>query len=279
MEDRLKALILHIGRDKSVFLSGKSDRTLSRYLAGYEVPVSALWPLCQATGTSLDWVLDGNPKNREEREFELSILKDQERSVSAAIEELGVSSPKDVQRGELEDIRKAIENQISKLRGLGYPSTGPYDKAPISSENAKLGSMIHLPVYDEISASAGPGSMVPEERSTSAIAFDPQYLRDLGAKPNQCSVITARGESMKPTIPDGAMLVVDHSQVSVEHGCIYVFNVAERLVVKRARWSMDQTLTLISDNPSPDYPDEQFNDEGAYQLNVVGRVVFHGRRA
>jgi phage repressor protein C with HTH and peptisase S24 domain len=139
--------------------------------------------------------------------------------------------------------------------------------------------MIALPMFGGVQASAGPGSVHSSEEITSAIAFDPQYLRDLGAKPNQCSVITAQGESMTPTIPDGALLVVDHSQISVEHGCIYVFNVADRLVVKRARWSMDQILTLISDNPSPDYPDEQFNDERAYQLNVVGRVVFHGRRA
>lgn len=139
--------------------------------------------------------------------------------------------------------------------------------------------MIALPMFGGIQASAGPGSVHTSEEVTSAIAFDPQYLRDLGAKPNQCSVITAQGESMTPTIPDGALLVVDHSQISVEHGCIYVFNVADRLVVKRARWSMDRILTLISDNPSPDYPDERFNDDSADQLNVVGRVVFHGRRA
>lgn len=151
------------------------------------------------------------------------------------------------------------------------------DKAFIAQ--AEQRHMIALPVFGGIQASAGPGTVHASEEVTSAIAFDPQYLRDLGAKPNRCSVITAQGESMTPTIPDGALLVVDHSQISVEHGCIYVFNVADRLVVKRARWSMDQTLTLISDNPSPDYPDEQFNDEGAYQLNVVGRVVFHGRRA
>ncbi len=147
------------------------------------------------------------------------------------------------------------------------------------SSQAKQRDMIALPMFGGVQASAGPGAVHTSEEVTSAIAFDPQYLRDLGAKPNQCSVITAQGESMTPTIPDGALLVVDHSQISVEHGCIYVFNVSDRLVVKRARWSMDRTLTLISDNPSPDYPDERFNDDSADQLNVVGRVVFHGRRA
>ena len=78
--------------------------------------------------------------------------------------------------------------------------------------------------------------------------------------------------------PSEGLLVVDHSQTSVEHGCIYVFNVADRLVVKRARWSMDKHLTLMSDNPSPDYPDEVIKAENADQLIVVGRVVFHGSR-
>lgn len=138
---------------------------------------------------------------------------------------------------------------------------------------------LEIPMYSSVTAAAGPGSIPAEYLEMSVVAFDPEYLRDHGANPLHCTVITAKGESMMPSIPDGSLLVVDHSQTSVEHGCIYVFNVSDRLVVKRARWSMDRTLTLISDNPSPDYPDERFNDDSADQLNVVGRVVFHGRRA
>lgn len=150
--------------------------------------------------------------------------------------------------------------------------------SPDTTEKDAVYDMASIPIYDGINASAGRGVVPGAELAKSVIAFDPQYLRDHGANPRTCSVITAQGESMRPTVPDGALLVVDHSQTSVEHGCIYVFNVADRLVVKRARWSMDKHLTLMSDNPSPDYPDEVIKAENADQLIVVGRVVFHGSR-
>ena len=82
---------------------------------------------------------------------------------------------------------------------------------------------------------------------------------------------------MKPTIPDGSILVVDHSQRDVTHGCIYVFNVCDQLLVKRARWRMDGRLELVSDNVDEGYPVETFGPEAVDDLRVVGRVVYFCR--
>jgi len=137
--------------------------------------------------------------------------------------------------------------------------------------------MVSIPMYEEINASAGSGDMPLGETPSRMIAFNAQFLRDHGATPSACSIITAKGESMTPAIPDGALLVVDHSQTSVDHGRIYVFNVAEHLMVKRAHWSMTEELTLKSDNPSSSYPDEKFSLHDVDELSVVGRVVLQSK--
>lgn len=138
-------------------------------------------------------------------------------------------------------------------------------------------NFIRLPVFADVHASAGPGAIPTSERANNVIAFDRGFLRDRGGNPEKCSIIFARGTSMKPTIPDGSILVVDHSQRDVAHGCIYVFNVGDQLLVKRARWRMDGRLELVSDNTDEGYPIETFGPEAVDDLRVVGRVVYFCR--
>lgn len=136
---------------------------------------------------------------------------------------------------------------------------------------------VRLPVFSDIHASAGPGAVPTSEHANNVVAFDRMFLRDQGGNPDHCSIIFARGTSMRPTIPDGSILVVDHGQRDVAHGCIYVFNVCDQLLVKRARWRMDGRLELVSDNVDEGYPVETFGPEQVDDLRVVGRVVYFCR--
>lgn len=144
------------------------------------------------------------------------------------------------------------------LRGIGRPS----------------GDLVQLPLFD-IAASAGPGVPVGPEVRLGAVAFDPVFLRGQGARPDQCSIITASGDSMQPAIPDGALLIVDHSQTEVRNGHIMVVNVGEDLLVKRIRRRLDGLVDLISDNPA--YPAETLGEASLAQLRVIGRVVYFCR--
>lgn len=154
--------------------------------------------------------------------------------------------------------------------GIQVQTSGP----PLNLDQPNF---VRLPVYSEVHASAGPGAVPVSEQANNVIAFDRAFLRDQGGNPDRCSIIFARGTSMKPTIPDGAILVVDHSQRDIDNGCIYVFNVSVRLLVKRARWRMDGRLELVSDNKNEDYPTETFGPEAVDDLRVVGRVVYFCR--
>lgn len=80
---------------------------------------------------------------------------------------------------------------------------------------------------------------------------------------------------MQPSIPDGSLLVVDHSQIDVKNGHIMVVNVGEDLLVKRIRRRLDGLIELISDNPA--YPPETISRDALQQLRVVGRVVYFCR--
>ena len=167
---------------------------------------------------------------------------------------------------------KKTDNDPSALRSDTYDpaaGTGGF----LASAMDQLG-LINLPAYD-VQASAGYGAAVAHEAIVSEIAFQARFLRDLGAKPEKCSIIWASGDSMHPTIPDGSILVVDHSQADVRNGCIYVVNVSGDLLVKRARRRLDAALELVSDNQI--YPPETISPDRLEQLRVVGRVVYFCR--
>ena len=139
---------------------------------------------------------------------------------------------------------------------------------------AEMPDMVRLPRY-EVQASAGAGAAVAGEIVTDVIAFERSFLRDLGATPEHCSAIWARGDSMMPTIPDGSILVIDHSQIDLTHGCIYVVNLGGDLLVKRLRRRLDSTVELVSDNQI--YPVEVLRPADLDQLRVIGRVVYFCR--
>ncbi|AHG47943.1 hypothetical protein RLEG12_24480 [Rhizobium leguminosarum bv. trifolii CB782] len=77
--------------------------------------------------------------------------------------------------------------------------------------------------------------------------------------------------------PGWAPLIADASKTEVDDGRIYHFNVMDRVLVKRARWSMDGKLHLTSDNVAAGYPSEEFIADRIDELRVGGRIMFTGQ--
>jgi phage repressor protein C with HTH and peptisase S24 domain len=141
---------------------------------------------------------------------------------------------------------------------------------PASNED-----VVRLPKF-EAHASAGNGLIAVHQMPVGEVAFAREFLRSLGAKPEYCYILEARGDSMWPTIPDGALLIADASKTQVDDGRIYHFNVMDKVLVKRARWSMEGKLYLTSDNQAAGYPPEVFAADRVHELNVGGRIMFTG---
>lgn len=140
---------------------------------------------------------------------------------------------------------------------------------------AEVADLVRLPRFDA-RASAGNGLIAVDQMPVGEVSFAREFLRNLGANPEYCYILEARGDSMWPTIPDGALLIIDASKTEVDDGRIYHFNVMDKVLVKRARWSMDGKLYLTSDNQAAGYPPEVFTADRVHELNVGGRVMFTG---
>lgn len=78
----------------------------------------------------------------------------------------------------------------------------------------------------------------------------------------------ARGASMTPTIGDGDLVLIDHSQRRIEdQDLIWAFTMDETRGIKRLRRKGDR-VQIMSDNPSVSVDEEPLDF-----LNIIGRVV------
>lgn len=80
---------------------------------------------------------------------------------------------------------------------------------------------------------------------------------------------------MDPTLRDGDDIMVDHSAAEKQlRDGIYVLRMDDVLLVKRVGLRPGGRLSVRSDNPQ--YPN--WDDIDAAQVNIIGRVVWTGRR-
>ncbi|WP_327752911.1 S24 family peptidase [Sphingobium sp. SJ10-10] len=138
-----------------------------------------------------------------------------------------------------------------------------------------LPSVVTVPRLS-LGASAGPGSLDEDERTTGVMAFDANWLRHLGVRPQKISIIRVDGESMAPTLSDGDEIMVDHDDDAARlRDGVYVLRLDEVLMVKRVAMGPRRGFfSVLSDNPH--YPD--WIDIDPALVVIVGRVVWTGRR-
>ncbi|MBX9796910.1 S24 family peptidase [Sphingomonas sp.] len=128
-------------------------------------------------------------------------------------------------------------------------------------------ALVRVPRIDVV-ASAGPGGLAEEDRASGGEAFDPVLLRRLGVRAGALSIVTARGDSMLPTIADGDELLIDTDDRRGEG--VFVARHGGALVVKRVA-RPGGAAQLLSDNTA--YPPLDLRE-----AEIVGRVVRLTRR-
>lgn len=130
-------------------------------------------------------------------------------------------------------------------------------------------------VYD-VRASAGHGAAIDQERPLADIAFRRDWLFQEGLSTRGLAAVTADGDSMEPTIKDGSLLLLDTQQRELAGNRIYILRMDGHLYAKRLQRLTDGSIRVSSDNPA--YADEVVDKEDAGQLDIIGRVVWVGRR-
>lgn len=165
----------------------------------------------------------------------------------------------------------------------------PFSPAPAPSmqpilsweheEDLPPGEFVMVPRLDvHLSAGAGHGSTQVEILFDEALpqAFRADWIRGQHLRPKKLAAMTARGDSMEPTIFDGDSLLVDTSQTEVLDKKVYAlwYDGGER--VKRLFRLPGGGLRIKSDNP--EYDTIELGPDYAGHVRVIGRVVHRSGR-
>jgi phage repressor protein C with HTH and peptisase S24 domain len=127
----------------------------------------------------------------------------------------------------------------------------------------------------DVRASAGNGAVTIHEDTVELLAFQADWLRSRHIKPEAARVLTAKGDSMEPTIRDGDVLLVDTSITSVRDNAIYIVVFNGNVLVKRVNLKRDGSLVLMSDNER--HGAEEVPKTEVHDLHIAGRVMWFGR--
>lgn len=92
----------------------------------------------------------------------------------------------------------------------------------------------------------------------------------LGGNLNKIQVITARGDSMEPTIEDGDVMFVDTAIEAFEGDGLYLLWYIDGLKAKRLQSTVGGGLMIISDNSS--YRTETVRGEDLNAVHIIGRI-------
>ena len=124
----------------------------------------------------------------------------------------------------------------------------------------------------EVASAAGVGAEVYDETPIGLLWFRNDWLQNHSIDPKQSHIISVRGESMEPTLPDGCSILVDRSQGRRRRrvGRIFVMRTEDGLVVKRAGKDAEGNWQIESDNE--DWEPVPWSRDA----EVIGEVRWYG---
>ena len=108
------------------------------------------------------------------------------------------------------------------------------------------------------------------------MAFRRDWLRREGLTERNLVAITLVGDSMAPTIRDGALCLVDTGEDHVKADGVYILQLDGHLIAKRLQPDFSGGVFIRSDNPA--YREQHLTAEVAASLRVVGRAIWAGAK-
>lgn len=129
----------------------------------------------------------------------------------------------------------------------------------------------HLDAY--LSAGHGGPSTDAIETSDKTTPFRSDWVKSEGWNPRTHYTMRCKGDSMEPTIQDGAPVVIDTSASGkrVQSGRIYAISVDGETYLKRLDKLPNGMVRVRSDNATPMYAPYELAESA---INIIGRAVW-----
>lgn len=179
-------------------------------------------------------------------------------------------------------VSMAIKAQVSiEWLAMGefqqMASEEPYSNEQPTAQSHKInpydGDYLFIPALDiEITGQF----LISDDKITTVkqkLAFQREWIQQHNLNPNSLIAFFTHGDSMAPTIPEGASILIDKTRNQALDGKVYVIRIANRFYIKRVQWLLDGGLRLISDNkmyPAQDITLEKMNGS---TFEIYGRVI------
>ena len=210
-----------------------SNTTIWRYEAGQRRPSGpTLHALASVYGRSVDWLLGETDEDGEAPDSTDGPAPDSPDAI-VSLDEVS------------QDLVARIDRLESYVRSAVAESRTEYDAGD------DMPAVRPVEVV-EVAAAAGGGAEVFDESVIGKLWFRHDWLASNAIDPAQCNVISVRGESMEPTLPDGCSILVDRSQGRKRRrvGRIFVMRTEDGLVVKRAGKDKEGNWQIVSEHPA-----------------------------
>jgi phage repressor protein C with HTH and peptisase S24 domain len=129
--------------------------------------------------------------------------------------------------------------------------------------------------YD-LNVSAGPGLIPVDENAVGKVAFTRKWLAREGIDARKAGIVRVSGDSMAPTIPDGAFVLVHMPERELVRQGIFALSYDGQAMIKRlvpsehGRDGRPLAIVLVSDNPM--HPPRVVAGHDLRLVRVVGRV-------
>lgn len=128
----------------------------------------------------------------------------------------------------------------------------------------------------DLSVSAGNGLVPVEGAAKERLAFSRSWLLRNAINADLAVLVKVKGDSMAPTIADGATVLIHVVENVVKHEGVYAFTRDGACYVKRlipagiSEAGRPTVIVILSDNPA--YPPESLSGHQLNELHVIGRV-------
>ncbi len=181
------------------------------------------------------------------------------------------------------DLAKVLGISPKTIQNWKYRNKIPEDiflKARLVSESDAIlnppRGYITLDVYEQ-TVSAGDGALVVSEEKSQDIVFSESFIyNDIGVNPANVFLMPVKGDSMYPTLRNGALVMVNRVE-QFTGDSIYVFRYDGQLMVKRLQFSKDG-LRVVSDNETYKEWSLSKSEINSNDFEIIGEVVWSGQR-